>query len=72
MFPISSSEDAARLPFSFHPSLPILVFVALSPFGFAPKAIVQAVSEVIITGNPLAKSQNANNVSSLSGIELTQ
>ena len=72
MLPISSSKDAARLPFSFHPSLPILVFVALSPFGFVPKAIAQAVSEVIITGNPLAKSQNANNVSSLSGIELTQ
>jgi len=72
MFQISSSKDAARLPFSFHPSLPILAFVVLSPFGFAPNAVAQAVSEVIITGNPLAKSQNANNVSSLSGIELTQ
>jgi iron complex outermembrane receptor protein len=72
MFQISSSKDAARLPFSFHPSLPILAFVVLSPFGLAPNAVAQAVSEVIITGNPLAKSQNVNNVSSLSGIELTQ
>ena len=37
-----------------------------------PNAVAQAVQEVIITGNPLSKSDNPNNVSSLSGMALVQ
>ena len=72
MFQLSSLKDTSCAPYSFHISLPILATVAMFQFGFVPKAIAQVVSEVIITGNPLAKSQNANNVSSLSGMNLTQ
>ena len=72
MLQVSSLYEVARLPFSFHKTLPVLAFAALSQLGFLPSAVAQAVSEVIITGNPLSKLQNANNVSSLSGIDLSQ
>ena len=72
MFQVSSSNEVAGLPFSFHKTLPVLAVVALSQLGFLPSAVAQAVSEVIITGNPLSKLQNANNVSSLSGMDLSQ
>jgi len=39
---------------------------------FAPTALAQAVQEVLITGNPLSKSQGVNAVSSLSGQSLLQ
>jgi iron complex outermembrane receptor protein len=39
---------------------------------FAPCAMAQAIQEVIITGNPLAKSQSGNAVSSLSGQTLQE
>ena len=72
MFQVSSSNEVAGLPFSFHKTLPVIAVVALSQLGFLPSAVAQAVSEVIITGNPLSKLQNANNVSSLSGMDLSQ
>jgi iron complex outermembrane receptor protein len=72
MFQLSSLKDTACAPYSFHISLPILAIVAMFQLGFVPQAIAQVVSEVIITGNPLSPAQNANNVSSLSGLNLTQ
>lgn len=39
---------------------------------FVPSALAQAVQEVVITGNPLSKSQSNNAVSSLSGQSLLQ
>jgi iron complex outermembrane receptor protein len=39
---------------------------------FVPAVLAQAVQEVVITGNPLSKSQSVNAVSSLSGQSLLQ
>ena len=39
---------------------------------FAPTALAQAVQEVVITGNPLSKSQFSSAVSSLSGLSLLE
>jgi iron complex outermembrane receptor protein len=71
MFFISSRNAGRRSPFAYHASLSSLALITLSSVGFAPQAIAQAVSEVIITGNPLSRAQNANNVSTLSGMNLT-
>jgi iron complex outermembrane receptor protein len=72
MFQVSSMKKVARLPSALHASLPMFVCAVLSPFGFVSQALAQAVSEVVITGNPLSRSQSTNNVTSLSGMNLTQ
>ena len=68
----SSQICGRRTPFAFHTSTSVLALMAMASSVFAPQAIAQAVNEVIITGNPLSRSENANNVSSLSGMTLTQ
>jgi iron complex outermembrane receptor protein len=56
----------------FQKKLPTVVLLCMAQLYISPSAQAQAVSEVIITGNPLSKTQNQNNVISLSGMELTQ
>ena len=68
----SSQICGRRTPFAFHTSTSVLALMAMASSVFAPQAIAQAVNEVIITGNPLSRSENANNVSTLSGMNLTQ
>ncbi len=57
----------------FHISLSVSATLILSAnLSLMPSAMAQVVQEVVITGNPLSKLQSANNVSSLSGMALTQ
>ena len=72
MFFISSQNSGRRTPFSRHTSFSVLALMAMTSSVFAPQTIAQTVSEVVITGNPLSRSDNTNNVSNLSGMNLTQ
>ena len=67
----SFSNGTKVVPASFLVFLPIGLLTSLQIF-WMPNAVAQAVQEVIITGNPLSKSDNPNNVSSLSGMALVQ
>ena len=73
---ISSQNSGRRTPFSRHTSFSMLALMAMTSSVFAPQTIAQTiaqtVSEVVITGNPLSRSDSTNNVSSLSGMNLTQ
>jgi iron complex outermembrane recepter protein len=69
---ISSQRGGFRTPctsvFSFASAALILVSHSL----FAPTAMAQAIQELVITGNPLSKSQANSAVSSLSGLSLLE
>ena len=68
---LSFSNGTKVVPASFLVCLPIGLLTSLQIF-WMPYAVAQAVQEVVITGNPLSKSDNPNNVSSLSGLALVQ
>lgn len=46
--------------------------ILIANLYFVPLSIAQVVQEVVITGNPMSKLQNTNNVSSLSGLALSE
>jgi iron complex outermembrane receptor protein len=46
--------------------------MSIMPGLFLPNAVAQAVQEIVITGNPLSKSQVSSAVSSLSGLSLLE
>ena len=53
-------------------SIAATAVVSFLPSLFVPSAMAQAVQEVVITGNPLSKTQSTSAVSSLSGLSLLQ
>ncbi len=72
MSKISSRKGAMRAPYGAVFSLAASSAVVLGQGLLAPSAMAQAIQEVVITGNPLSKSQSVNAVSSLSGLSLLQ
>ena len=72
MFQFSSSSRKINAPSCLaHAQLTALAGACLN-LALALNASAQANSEVVITGNPLSKLESTNNVSSLSGLALTQ
>jgi len=51
-------------------SMAAAAMVSFLPGLFVPSAMAQAVQEMVITGNPLSKTQSTSAVSSLSGLSL--
>jgi len=72
MFQFFSLRGTSCVPHHFSYALPASVLFLLLQFGFVSGAMAQSLQEVVITGNPLSKIQNLSNVSSLSGMALTQ
>lgn len=72
MFQFSSLKGTSLVPKGIFYGLPASAVLLVVNVGFTSSAVAQSVQEVVITGNPLSKIQNANNVSSLSGMALTQ
>lgn len=67
MFKISSRQGVMRAPCNALLSVSASAVVLIGHGVFVPAVLAQAVQEVVITGNPLSKSQSLNAVSSLSG-----
>ncbi|NBQ06843.1 MAG: hypothetical protein EBU20_09265 [Betaproteobacteria bacterium] len=72
MFKISSRQGDMRATCHALWSVSASTIMFAGQGIFVPSALAQAVQEVIITGNPLSKSQSTNTVSSLSGQSLLQ
>ncbi len=72
MFKISSRQGVMRAPCNALLSVSASAVVLIGHGVFVPAVLAQAVQEVVITGNPLSKSQSLNAVSSLSGQSLLQ
>ena len=72
MFKISARQGVMRAPCNALLSVSASAVVLIGHGVFVPAVLAQAVQEVVITGNPLSKSQSLNAVSSLSGQSLLQ
>ena len=72
MFKISSRQGAMRAPCNALLSVSASAVVLVGHGFFASAVLAQAVQEVVITGNPLSKSQSVNAVNSLAGLSLLQ
>ena len=72
MFQFSSLKGTSLVPEGIFYAWPASLVLLVVNVGFTSGALAQSVEEVVVTGNPLSKAQNANNVSSLSGMALTQ
>ena len=72
MFQISSRQGSSRAPCTSVFSIAATAMVSIMPGLFLPNAVAQAVQEIVITGNPLSKTQTPSAVSSLSGLSLLQ
>ena len=72
MSQISSRQGGSRAPCTSVFSIAATAMVSIMPGLFLPNAVAQAVQEIVITGNPLSKSQVSSAVSSLSGLSLLE
>jgi iron complex outermembrane receptor protein len=71
MSKFSSLKGHFVVPFTFPLGLSSSA-ILIANLYFVPLSIAQVVQEVVITGNPMSKLQNTNNVSSLSGLALSE
>ena len=69
---IFSRQGGSPATFSSVFSMAATAMVSFLPGLFATSAMAQAVQEIVITGNPLSKTQSPSAVSSLSGLSLIQ
>ena len=69
---ISSQKGGVRAPSTSVFSIVSAALMLVSHSLFAPTAMAQAIQELVITGNPLSKSQANSAVSSLSGLSLLE
>ena len=72
MSQISSRQGGSRAPCTSVFSIAATAMMSIMPGLFLPNAVAQAVQEIVITGNPLSKSQVSSAVSSLSGLSLLE
>lgn len=72
MLNIFSRQGGLCAPFISVFSIATTALMSIGQCMFAPTALAQAVQEVVITGNPLSKSQVSGAVSSLSGLSLLE
>jgi iron complex outermembrane recepter protein len=72
MSQISSRQGSSRAPCTSVFSIAATAMVSIMNGLFLPNAVAQAVQEIVITGNPLSKTQTPSAVSSLSGLSLLQ
>jgi iron complex outermembrane recepter protein len=69
---ISSRQGGLCAPCMSVFSIATTALMSIGQGMFSPTALAQAVQEVVITGNPLSKSQVSSAVSSLSGLSLLE